>query len=97
MMKAIHRGDGVIATITNAISVDRRSSLCRGRHEWAKGTENQFISYLRHCYDKLRENDAPVFDTVTAPTKTTRTSTAPSSCQAPNISILAYISPMRKS
>lgn len=62
MMKAVHRGDGVIATITDAISVGRRFPVYV-----AEGTSGQkvrkinSVPYLRHCYDKLRENHAPVF------------------------------------
>jgi len=62
MMKAFDRGDGVIATITKAISVSRRFPVYV-----AEGTSGQkvrkinSVPYLRHCYDKLRENEAAVF------------------------------------
>lgn len=62
MMKAVDRGDGVIATISRAISVG-----CRFPVYVAEDTSGQkvrkinSVPYLRHCYDKLRENDAPVF------------------------------------
>jgi len=62
IMKAVDVGDGVIATITEAISVSGRFPVYV-----AEGTSAQkmrrinSVSYLRHCYDKLRENAAATF------------------------------------
>jgi hypothetical protein len=60
--KALHTGNGVIATISAAIVGQKRLPVYI-----AEGTSRQkmlkidTISYLRHCYSKLRENAAAVF------------------------------------
>lgn len=62
VMKAIDRGDGVIATITDTIVKGRRFPVYV-----AEGTSSQkmrrinSVAYLRHCYDALRTNPADVF------------------------------------
>lgn len=62
IMKAIDRGDGVIATITKTIAIDRRFPVYV-----AEGSSSQkmrkinSVAYLRHCFDKLVENPAIVF------------------------------------
>ncbi len=62
MLKALDRGNGVIATITNTIVNDRRLPVYV-----AEGTSVQkmkkinSIAYLRHCYDTLRRNCATIF------------------------------------
>lgn len=60
--KALHTGNGVIATISNAIVGQKRLPVYI-----AEGTSRQkmlkinTIAYLRFCYSKLRENAAAVF------------------------------------
>jgi hypothetical protein len=61
VIKALHTGDGVIATITDTIERKQRLPIYV-----AEGTSRQkmqkieSIAYLRHCYAKLRENAATV-------------------------------------
>ncbi|MDT3380073.1 DUF4917 family protein [Labrys neptuniae] len=62
IVKAIDRGEGVIATITDAIARGRRFPVYV-----AEGTSVQkmhkisSVAYLRHCYDTLRTNSAVMF------------------------------------
>lgn len=62
MVKALDRGKGVIATITDTIVKGRRLPVYV-----AEGTSAQkmkkinSVAYLRHCYDKLRRNGAAMF------------------------------------
>jgi hypothetical protein len=62
IVKAIDRGAGVMATITDAIAHRRRFPVYV-----AEGTSVQkmrkinSVKYLRHCYDKLKTNSAVMF------------------------------------
>lgn len=62
IMKAVHQGAGVIATISKEIVEGRRFPLYV-----AEGTSSQkmrkinSVAYLRHCYDTLRANSAVLF------------------------------------
>lgn len=62
MLKALHRGKGVIATITDTIVKNRRLPVYV-----AEGTSAQkmkkinSVPYLRRCYDVLRHNGAAIF------------------------------------
>ena len=62
MQKALHTGDGVIATIAKTIVEKRRLPIYV-----AEGTSGQkmrkinSVHYLRHCYDQLRRNGAAIF------------------------------------
>lgn len=60
--KALDSGNGVIATITDAITTKRRLPVyvAEGTSKQKMGKINS-VAYLRHCYDKLRGNEAPVF------------------------------------
>lgn len=62
VLKALNTGDGVISTITQTISQDRRLPLyvAEGTSA-AKMRKINSDAYLRHCYDKLRRNAATVF------------------------------------
>jgi hypothetical protein len=62
LMKALNTNDGVIATITNAIEHGRRLPLYVAEGtSTAKMRKINSVAYLRHCYDKLRENEAAMF------------------------------------
>jgi hypothetical protein len=61
MMKAIHRGDGVIATITNAISVDRRFPVYVAEGTSGQKCGKSIPSPICAIATTFRENDAPVF------------------------------------
>jgi hypothetical protein len=62
IIKAVHTGDGVIATITDTIERKKRLPVYV-----AEGTSRQkmqkieSVAYLRHCYAKLRDNAATLF------------------------------------
>jgi len=62
MLKALDRGQGVIATITDTIVNDQRLPVYV-----AEGTSAQkmkkinSVAYLRRCYDMLRRNGAAIF------------------------------------
>lgn len=62
MIKAVHTGAGVIATITDCIANKKRLPVYV-----AEGTSRQKMrkvdsnAYLRHCFAKLRDNAASVF------------------------------------
>jgi hypothetical protein len=62
IIKAVHTGDGVIATITDTIERKKRLPVYV-----AEGTSRQkmqkieAVAYLRHCYAKLRDNAAALF------------------------------------
>ncbi|RWO24450.1 DUF4917 family protein [Mesorhizobium sp.] len=62
IIKALHTGEGVVATIADTIERKQRLPVYV-----AEGTSRQKIhkiesmTYLRHCYAKLRENAANVF------------------------------------
>lgn len=62
MLKALDRGNGVVATITDTIVNGRRLPVYV-----AEGTSTQkmkkinSVAYLRYCYDKLRRNGATIF------------------------------------
>lgn len=62
IIKAVHTGDGVIATITDTIERKKRLPVYV-----AEGTSRQkmqkieSVGYLRHCHMKLKENAAPLF------------------------------------
>jgi len=62
VFKALHTGDGVVATITHSIAVKKRLPLyvAEGTSK-AKVRKINSNSYLRHCIDKLRENSASIF------------------------------------
>ena len=62
IMKAIDRGDGVIATITKTIASGRRFPVyvTEGSSSQKMRKINS-VAYLRHCYDKLLENPAIMF------------------------------------
>lgn len=62
VLKALNDGEGVIATITNKISVDNRMPLyvAEGSSS-AKMRKINTSSYLRHCYDQLSASTGVVF------------------------------------
>lgn len=62
LFKALDSGDGVIATITQAIGVKKRmpTYVAEGSSSQKMAKINS-VPYLRHAYDKLRENAAPLF------------------------------------
>ena len=60
--KAIDRGSGVIATITDAIGKGRRFPLYVAEGSSAQKMRRiNSVAYLRHCYDMLVLNPATVF------------------------------------
>lgn len=62
MHKALHAGEGVIATISKMIVDERKMPIYV-----AEGTSDQkmhkinSVPYLKHCYDKLEGNGAAIF------------------------------------
>lgn len=60
--KALDSGNGVIATITQAITGQKRMPVyvAEGTSKQKMGKINS-VAYLRRCYDQLRGNEAPVF------------------------------------
>lgn len=60
--KALNAGDGVIATITQTILIDKELPLyvAEGTSK-AKLRKINSVGYLRHCFDQLKENKANVF------------------------------------
>lgn len=60
--KAVNVGNGVIDVVANAISTQGSLPLyvAEGTTEQKQARINSSV-YLRHCYDKLRDNAAPVF------------------------------------
>ena len=60
--KRINAGDGVIASIENAILNSRKLPLYVAEGTWqGKMRKINSVAYLRHCYDKLRKNSATLF------------------------------------
>lgn len=62
IMKALDSGDGVIATISDAIANKRRFPVYVAEgNSVQKMKKINSIAYLRHCYEMLRANSASVF------------------------------------
>jgi len=62
MLKALDRGKGVVATITDTILNGRRLPVYVAEGSSAQKLKKiNSVAYLRRCYDKLRRNGATMF------------------------------------